>query len=260
MILAVDAGNTRVKVSVVDAGEVSARFDIPTARLASDVHLFSETLEECVDPLPRAHGAAVCSVVPAADRAIVAALRRFVGKSPVVVRHDSILPFRLRVANPANVGSDRLAAAAGALAGGRRDVIVVDAGTAITVDLVVRRDFRGGLIMAGPGLALDALGSYARRLPRIKPEKLAAGPPGRIDDTEPAMLLGAGAAAAGAVLEGVRVLRRLAGFSPGVVVTGGGLGVIGERLPRAWRRDPDLVARGLYRLWELNRGCVKKKP
>jgi type III pantothenate kinase len=176
------------------------------------------------------------------------------------VGHDSILPFRLGVANPANVGSDRMAAAAGALERGRESAIVVDAGTAITVDLVVHLEFRGGLIMAGPGLALEALGTYARRLPRIGTDALLAGAAGRFDDTEPAMLLGARAAAAGAVIEGVRILRHAAGFSPGVVVTGGGLGVIGDRLPRGWKREPDLVARGLYRLWELNRGRPKKKP
>jgi hypothetical protein len=74
------------------------------------------------------------------------------------------------------------------------------------------------------------------------------------------MLLGARAAAAGAVIEGVRILRLNAGFSPGVVVTGGGLGMIGDRLPRGWRREPDLVARGLFRLWVLNGSRGKKKP
>jgi type III pantothenate kinase len=260
MILAVDAGNTRVKVSVVDARRVTALFEIPTSRLAADVQIFSETLDACSEPARRLEGAVVCSVVPGANRAIAAALRRVVGAPAVVVGHDSILPFRLGVANPANVGSDRMAAAAGALERGRESAIVVDAGTAITVDLVVHLEFRGGLIMAGPGLALEALGTYARRLPRIGADALLAGAAGRFDDTEPAMLLGARAAAAGAVIEGVRILRHAAGFSPGVVMTGGGLGVIGDRLPRGWKREPDLVARGLYRLWELNRGRPKKKP
>jgi type III pantothenate kinase len=260
MILAVDAGNTRVKVSVVDAGSVTALFDMPTSRLAADVHIFSEVLGACSELPRRLDGAAVCSVVPGTNRAIEAALRRVVGAPPVVVGHASILPFRLKVANPANVGSDRLAAAAGALGRRRTHAIVVDAGTAITVDLVVRREFRGGLIMAGPELALDALGTYARRLPRIGKDALLARPTGRFDDTEPAMLLGARAAAAGAVIEGVRILRLNAGFSPGVVVTGGGLGVIGDRLPRGWRREPDLVARGLFRLWVLNGSRGKKKP
>jgi len=260
MILAVDAGNTRIKVSVADARTVKALFAVPTTRLSRDPGLLSKTLGACKDLPERVDGAVFCSVVPGVDRAVAAALRRVSGLAPVCVDHDSILPFRLGVARPANVGSDRIAAAAGALDRGRRHVIVVDAGTAITVDLVVDGVFRGGLIMAGPGLALEALGSYARRLPRIGADALAGRPAERIDDTKPAMLAGARAAAAGAVIEAVRVLRNVAGLSPGVVVTGGGLGVIWDRLPMGWRREPDLVPRGLYRLWVLNAGRGKKKP
>jgi type III pantothenate kinase len=260
MILAVDAGNTRVKVHAVDAARTEPLFELETSRLSADARIFSRTLEACSARRDRFEGAAVCSVVPGADRSVGAALRRFVGALPVFVGYRSALPFRLRVESPRRVGSDRLAAAAGALRHGRTSVIVVDAGTAITVDLVARREFRGGLIMAGSALALEALGTYARRLPRLGPGALTTRRAKRFDDTEPAMLFGARAAAAGAVLEGVRILRAAAGFSPGVVVTGGGIGAIADLLPRGWRREPDLVARGLYRLWELNRKGSKKNP
>jgi len=260
MILAVDAGNTRVKVALVDSARVTELFALSTTVVFDDPRVFSRALDGCGSRLERLDGAAVCSVVPGFDRVIGPAIRRATGKSAFFVRHDSDLPFRLRLARPARVGADRLAAAAGAIAPRRADAIVVDIGTAITVDLIAGGEFRGGLIMVGPGLALRALGAYARRLPGIDAKAMAGGVPIRFDDTEPAMKLGARAAAVGAVLEGVRVLRLASRLSPAVFVTGGGARLVRDRLPRGWRQEPDLVAKGLYRLWRLNLPSGKKKP
>lgn len=260
MILAVDAGNTRVKATLVDSARVTELFVLSTVSVSEDPRVFSEALDGCGSRLERLDGAAVCSVVPGLDRAIGPAIRRATGRPVLFVNHDSDLPFRLRLARPAKLGPDRLAAAAGALAPRRAHAIVVDIGTAITVDLIVGREFRGGLIMAGPGLALRALGAHTRRLPNIDERALARGVPIRFDDTEPAMKLGARAAAVGAVLEGVRVLRQASRVSPAVFVTGGGARLVRDRLPREWRQEPHLVAKGLYRLWRLNLPSVKKKP
>jgi type III pantothenate kinase len=260
MILAVDAGNTRVKAALVDSARVTKLFSLSTAEVSNDPRVFSRALNACGSRLERLDGAAVCSVVPGLDRVVGPAIRRATGWSAFFLRHDSNLPFRLRLARPERVGADRLAAAAGAIAPRRAHAIVVDIGTAITVDLIAGGEFRGGLIMAGPGLALRALGSYARRLPEIDATALAGGVPIRFDDTEPAMTLGASTAAVGAVLEGVRVLRRSSRLSPAVFVTGGGACVVRDRLPRGWRQEPHLVAKGLYRLWGLNLQPGKKKP
>jgi len=260
MILAVDAGNTRVKAALVDSARATELFAVSTVAVSGDPRVFSKALDEHGSRLERLDGAAVCSVVPGLDRVIGRAIRRATGRPAFFVRHDSDLPFRLRLARPAKVGPDRLAAAAGALAPRRAHAIVVDIGTAITVDLIAGREFRGGLIMAGPGLALRALGAYARRLPNIDSRAMAKGGPIRFDDTEPAMRLGARAATVGAVLEGVRVIRRASRVSPAVFVTGGGARLVRDRLPREWRHEPHLVARGLYRLWRLNLPPGKKKP
>jgi type III pantothenate kinase len=79
----------------------------------------------------------------------------------------------LRVApKPKNrVGADRLANAIGALelAGSRaRDLVVVDVGTAVTVDVVTRRcEFVGGMIAPGPRLLSRALAEFTAQLPKI---------------------------------------------------------------------------------------------
>lgn len=249
MILAVDAGNTRVKAMLAGPGGVVPLFAVETAHLVRDARAFHRRLEK--SDFRRAHldGAAMCSVVPSLDRRLEAAVRNAAGNAVLTVRHTARFPFRVRVANPGRLGTDRLCAAAGAMDGRRSSAIIVDIGSAMTVDLVSRGEFRGGLIMPGPGLGLWALGRYARRLPRIGVGALRASAPVRFDDTRPAMTLGALTAARGALLEGVRLVRRSCGGHPAVFVTGGGAPALSALLPASWRPEPYLVGKGLYRVW-----------
>src|SRR6185503_14975808 len=78
-----------------------------------------------------------------------------------------------RCSEPERVGADRLYAAAGAVALYARSCVVVDAGTALTVDAVFvgdgTRAFLGGAIAPGPRLLAAALASGTARLPLIEP-------------------------------------------------------------------------------------------
>ncbi len=252
MILAVDAGNTRVKTMLVGPKRVVPVLVLETAELLRDPRVIQRRLDIEDTRVGRVDGVALCSVVPALDPPLSSALRQATGKPVLVIRHTCRFPFRLRVLDPARLGADRLSAAAGAVGVRRSSAVIVDVGSALTVDLVWNREFRGGLIMPGPGLGLWALGCYARRLPKLDFRRLEPSSATRFDDTEPSMTLGVRTAALGAVVEGIRVLRRSCGASPTVFVTGGGAHALGSGLPRAWKRDPHLVGRGLYRLWVLN--------
>jgi len=255
MILAVDAGNTRVKGALVGSSGVVPIFTLATASVPAEPWALSKVLETSGTKLRRVEGVVVCSVVPELDRPLSSALRRATGHPALFVRHTWRFPFRVGVAKPAKLGADRLCAAAGALGPRREHAIVVDIGSAVTVDLVTAREFRGGLIMPGPGLGLWALGNYARRLPKIAPRKVSARFPKRFNDTEPSMILGVQLGVVGAIAEAVRELRRVSGRSPSVFVTGGGARLVVGRLPRGWVWDPHLVSKGVYRVWRLNRVC-----
>ena len=71
---------------------------------------------------------------------------------------------------PETLGADRLAAAVGAveLTGGG-DCVIVDFGTAITIDLVTDGVFRGGCISPGLRMRFRALRDYTSRLPECSP-------------------------------------------------------------------------------------------
>jgi type III pantothenate kinase len=252
MILAVDAGNTRVKMVLVGPRRVVPLSAVETDVLLNDSRAVRRWLATEGSRVVRAEGVALCSVAPALDRPLSSALRGATGKPVLIIRHTCRFPFRLGVVDPVKLGADRLAAAAGAVSKPTSSAVIVDVGSALTVDLVKNGEFRGGLIMAGPGLSLWALGRYARRLPDVELPRSTSCIASRFDDTVPSMILGARTAVRGAVIEGIRVLRRSCGTAPTVFVTGGAAHILGTHLPRAWRRDPYLVARGLYRLWVLN--------
>lgn len=89
------------------------------------------------------------------------------------------LPITLAYATPTTLGPDRIAAAAGAWAGHQGSpLLVVDAGTAVTIDYVdPDGTYRGGNIAPGIEMQLRALHQYTARLPRVNypesPETLA---------------------------------------------------------------------------------------
>ncbi len=105
---------------------------------------------------------------------------------------------RNRYRNPAQLGSDRFAAALGArsLAPGK-NLVVATCGTATTVDAVsAAGDFLGGMILPGLGLMLGALARGTAQLPQVAP---GAAPATFADHTSDAILSGCLAAQAGAI-------------------------------------------------------------
>ena len=122
MILCVDVGNTSVKLARVSQRRVERLASLPTGQILAN----PKRLERLVLPrgIGNVEGVAMCSVVPRLTSPLVRALARLTGQEPLVVTHRGPLPFRLGVARPAHLGSDRLCAAAGALGTGSSPLIV----------------------------------------------------------------------------------------------------------------------------------------
>lgn len=245
MILCVDIGNTSIKIARVGTRPAGRVQVVPVRAAARDVA--RAVARAAADGV---QDAAIASVRPPSTTAVQRAIRRELGIEPLIVTHCVTLPLAIATRRPASVGVDRLCAASGAIGAGARHAIVVDAGTAITVDLVLDRRFRGGLIMAGPQTSLSALHAATARLPDLRLERGASD----IDDTTPAMQTGARLGAAGAIEAAVRLLRSRAGRPLTVWVTGGHAPGLRPLLPAPWRYDPHLTLRGLAVIARLNRG------
>ena len=138
MILCLDVGNTRVKMAVMEAGRILAGESVATPVKRRD-----EAIRRVSSAVLALDGVVFSSVVPDAAPGVAESVNVATGLRPAAVTYRSVFPFELAVAEPERVGIDRLCSAAGALPGKRRNAIVVDAGTAVTVDMIRDGRFLG---------------------------------------------------------------------------------------------------------------------
>jgi pantothenate kinase type III len=255
--LTVDLGNSRCKlrawvapfeaVGGVSRATVASAAEFDTnAALAAEVRAWTA-------PFARATGSgapivAVSSVAsPAVEAELVAALRSMFSDRVLVSPECGL---SIEVENPESVGRDRLYAARGAFELVRGAAIVVDAGTALTVDALglarARGCFLGGAIAPGPRLLADSLARHAARLPLIEPA-VSAHALGR--DTRGALQAGVVVGFRGAARElALRIAAESQLSGAPIVVTGGARAFLLEPSPcfeGDVREDAELVHRGL---------------
>jgi len=124
--------------------------------------------------------------------------------------------------------------------------VVVDVGTAITVDLVSRQGaFLGGAILPGIGMSARALHNFTDLLPLIDVSDLAGPPPALGTSTEQAMQSGLFWGAVGAIRQLVERLGREAGGTPEVFLTGGAGPAVAALLGPHARHVPHLTLAGI---------------
>ncbi len=162
-----------------------------------------------------------------------------------ITRRD--LPLRVDVLEPDRVGIDRLLAATAATKlFEQRPLIVMQVGSAMTVDLV-REDetFAGGAILPGVPMMLRLLGQAADLLPEIDVEDLTDLPqlPGK--NTEQAMLCGTSSALIGGAQHLVDRYRETYGEQTPVILSGGDGNRLLLHIPAPVHTVPDLVLHGL---------------
>ncbi len=250
MLLAVDIGNSNLTLGLVRDGEVTGtrRATTPRHATADEIRILVDGLLGLEDlRLRDVDGAVVASVVPLVGLALASAVASI--GLPLLDAAVGNVPIPVRVDQPSEVGADRLvnALAAGRLYG--TPAIVVDFGTATTLDVVAPDGaFIGGAIAPGLELGLEALAARTARLPRVealRPEQAI----GR--DTVSAIRSGAVFGHLGLVRELLeRVRAELAAEAPerpiAVILTGG----VSQApwiadLPGVDAVDPDLTLEGL---------------
>jgi type III pantothenate kinase len=162
---------------------------------------------------------------PVFDRLRQSILNRYPSARIAEIRSDDV-GIAIDVEQPARVGIDRLLAARAAIHRVRDSglrptpIIVVQAGTAITIDWVNERDeFGGGAILPGVGLSLQYLAAGTDKLPWLPTQSIQDYPPLPGKSTDEAIVAGVHAAVVGGA--GFLIDRYRSGRSIPVVVSGG---------------------------------------
>ncbi len=253
-LIAVDIGNTLIKRGIFDvAGGKSSATSTNRRKLPQPLASLEIATQSGVDlllaDLPNEPFAwYVASVHGETSRQLEQAVRGIRPRDTLHVLSYRDVPLEICVERPERVGLDRLAAAVGAnhLRRPNRPAIVVDVGTAITVDaLDASGAFLGGAILPGPGLTARALHEHTDQLPLIdaRPGGEAEPPIGK--STEAAMRSGLFYGALGSVRELVRHMTTALGQRPQVLLSGGYARLLAPRLGRNVRYVPHLVLAGI---------------
>lgn len=246
MNLIIDIGNSRTKAAIFSGGEIIERWYSET--------LSTGDLDSILEKYPDIHGSILSSTRdeggPLADC--------LSARIPFFIRFTTAVPTPLRnlYDTPATLGPDRLAAAVGAhhLYPGR-NLLVVDFGTAMTIDVVTAGgEYLGGNISPGARTRFRALSDYTSRLP------LGSLPEGEINKGSGVAL---GKSTAGAIEAGVvnGIIFELEGYRRHLetqfkelipIFTGGESKFFAEKLKNTIFAHYDLVLVGLNTILEYN--------
>lgn len=252
-VLLADVGNSRIKLARLD--DFAAGAGLPTVARRQDLDsrgFHPDNLERWL--LAAAPGPAVilvASVYEAAASRLEATVAEISATKHRPVRQRRIghqdLPLSVALDEPHKVGIDRLAAAAaaGLVKPAGRPAVVVDCGTAVTVDMLAADGrFLGGAILPGPALMARALAEGTSRLPAVAAAVGGELPamPGR--STEAAIAAGIGHGIRGAITRLVAEARAASGGDAATILTGGWAEAVRDVLPDAVV-IPDLVLTGI---------------
>ncbi len=249
MLLAVDVGNTNIVFAMFDGETMRTRW-----RIATDPHRTGDEYAVWLIQLMQIEGIAraevtgmiVSSVVPRARHNLEVLARKYFAVEPLFAGEGKAAwQIEIDVEEPRSLGADRAVNAIAAHAKYPGDLILIDFGTATTIDHVdAKGSYKGGIIAPGINLSLDALVNNTAKLPRIAIEAPR-------DDsvigrnTEDQMLIGVYWGYV-AMLEGLIGRMKAQIGRPASVIATGGLAVIFDKHTSIFNAvDADLTLQGL---------------
>lgn len=252
MLLAIDVGNTHTVFGVEDGTRWHAwRVHTDSARTEDEHGVLLRFFLERAGLWGSIQAIVIANVVPALDEMLRLLAQKWFGCEPLFTHADLDLGIRVCYHPPSAVGADRLANAVAAVQDYGVPSIVVDFGTAITLDAISKEyEYLGGAILPGIYLSLEALAGRTAKLPWIAPGQV---PEAIGRSTAESLRSGVLLGSAGAVEALIARFKATLGEEAHVIATGG----LGERLvplcPSIQHLNPLLTLEGLKKIWERNR-------
>ena len=258
MLLAVDVGNTQTHVGAFEGAELVGdwRFATRGDSTADELALaLAGSLEFRDLELSSLTGAIVSTVVPRLGPEYLRLSDRHLEAPCLLVGPAVKSGMPILIANPAELGSDRLVNAVAAYEGVGGCCVSVDFGTSTNFDAVSEPgEYLGGVIGPGLQISVEALAARTAKLPRIE----LAEPDAAIGRSTLAALQSGFVYGFAGLVDGIakRMLAELGG-NPTVIATGGLAGVIAPLCETVDEVDPYLTLSGLRLIWERNEASSK---
>jgi len=254
MLLAIDIGNTNLVIGCMEHDEIVFK-----ARIATDRLRTSDQYGVEIKNMMEAYGVQIgdiddciiSSVVPPVFNSVRTGVMKVIGKQPMVVGPGLKTGLNIHMDVPSQVGSDRIVIAVAALAEYPAPLILMDLGTATTIEVVEPENrYIGGIIFPGVKVSLDALTSRAAQLPGIsldRPKQVIG--KNTVDCMRSGMMYGTAA-----MLDGlVERIEAEIGHSATLIATGGMAQFITPLCKRKILLEKDLLLKGLNILYKKNK-------
>ena len=254
MLLAIDIGNTNLVIGCIHDDKILFK-----ARIATDRTRTSDQYGVEIKSILEAYGVKrsdiedciISSVVPPVFNSVRTGVIKIIGKQPMVVGPGLKTGLNIHVDVPSQVGSDRIVIAVAALAEYKAPLLLMDLGTATTIESVEPDNvYMGGVIIPGVRVSLDALTSRAAQLPGIsldQPKQVIG--KNTVDCMRSGMMYGTAA-----MIDGlVERMEEELGHRCTLIATGGLAQFITPLCKREIILDKDLLLKGLNIIYRKNK-------
>ena len=254
MLLAIDIGNTNLVIGCIHDDKILFK-----ARIATDRTRTSDQYGVEIKSMLEAYGVKrsdiddciISSVVPPVFNSVRTGVIKIIGKQPMVVGPGLKTGLNIHVDVPSQVGSDRIVIAVAALAEYKAPLLLMDLGTATTIEAVEPDNvYMGGVIIPGVRVSLDALTSRAAQLPGIsldQPKQVIG--KNTVDCMRSGMMFGTAA-----MIDGlVERMEEELGHRCTLIATGGLAQFIAPLCKREIILDKDLLLKGLNIIYKKNK-------
>ena len=254
MVLAVDIGNTNVVIGCFDENEIRFTERLSTNKNSTALEylvLIKTVLELYGLENHTFEGSIISSVVPSVTARVKEAMEKITGKNVFIVGPGVKTGLKIKLDNPLQLGSDRVADAVAATNLYPCPLIIIDMGTATTVSVVDNdKNFVGGMIMPGLMVSMEALATKTSQLPHIGLEapKKAIGR-NTVDCIKSGLIYGNAAAIEGLISN----IEQELGEKCTVISTGGLAKIVTPLCRHKIIEDDKLLLKGLMIIYNKNR-------
>jgi len=243
MIILGDIGNTETKICLVKNNKIIKKILIPS--YGKKIHILNKYFKKF--NFSKVEKILFCSVVPTTFKEIKNYFRK---KTSIKCNELKELNLRsiLKIdVNYKQVGSDRLANAIG-VSDKNKNFIILDFGTATTFDVLIGKNYKGGIISPGINLSLSTLSDKASLIPKINLKKIS-----KVigKDTMSAVRSGFFWGYAGLIDNIINLIKKETKKSFKVVITGGFSKLFKNSIKAKVKQDFDITINGLIKAAKL---------
>ena len=243
MIILGDIGNTETKICLVKNNKIFKKILIPS--LGKKIHILNKYFKKF--NFSKVEKILFCSVVPKTFNELKNYFRKRTSIKCNELKELNLRSILKIDVNYKQVGSDRLANAI-SVSDNNKNFVILDFGTATTFDVLIGKNYKGGIISPGINLSLSTLSDKASLIPKINLKRIS-----RVigKDTISAVRSGFFWGYAGLIDNIINLIKKETKKSFKIVITGGFSKLFKNSINAKVKQDFDITINGLIKAAKL---------